>query len=88
MPGDYAGTGRAQLAVYRPTTGLFAVRGLGALPVVNLVVLEEEVRQIRDPRNRFRADVARLARVGYASRLLDAISEHARAADGARGAPL
>ena len=43
------------------------------LAQLSAFLLEEEVRQIRDPRNRFRADVARLARVGYASRLLDAI---------------
>ena len=43
------------------------------LAQLSAFLLEEEVRQIRDPRNRFRANVARLARVGYASRLLDAI---------------
>lgn len=43
------------------------------LAQLSAFLLEEEVRQIRDPGNRFRADVARLARVGYASRFLDAI---------------
>lgn len=43
------------------------------LAQLSAFLLEEEVRQIRDPRNRFRADVARLARVGYVSRLLDAL---------------
>ena len=43
------------------------------LAQLSAFLLEEGVRQLRDPRNRFRADVARLARVGYASRFLDAI---------------
>jgi hypothetical protein len=43
------------------------------LAQLSAFLLEEEVRQIRNPQTRFRADVARLARVGYVSRLLDAI---------------
>src|SRR3954447_18062392 len=43
------------------------------LAQLSAFLLEEGVRQLRDPQNRFRADVARLARVGYTSRFLDAI---------------
>jgi hypothetical protein len=43
------------------------------LAQLSAFLLEEGVRNLRDPANRFRADVARLARVGYTSRLLDAI---------------
>ena len=43
------------------------------LAQLSAFLLEEGVRQFRDPEHRFRADVARLARVGYTSRFLDAI---------------
>lgn len=43
------------------------------LAQLSAFLLEEGVRQTRDPGTRFRASVARLARVGYASRLLDAV---------------
>src|SRR4051812_4808365 len=43
------------------------------LAQLSAFLLEEGVRALRDPDNRFRADVARLARVGYTSRFLDAI---------------
>jgi hypothetical protein len=43
------------------------------LAQLSAFLLEEGVRGLRDPDNRFRADVARLARVGYTTRLLDAI---------------
>ncbi|MFN8633403.1 MAG: hypothetical protein U0893_06070 [Chloroflexota bacterium] len=43
------------------------------LAQLSAFLLEEGVRQIRDPGTRFRASVARLARVGYLSRLLDAV---------------
>jgi hypothetical protein len=43
------------------------------LAQLSAFLLEEEVRQIRNPEDRFQADVARLARVGYTSRLLDAV---------------
>ncbi len=43
------------------------------LAQLSAFLLEEGVRHLRDPHNRFRADVARLARVGYTSRLLDAV---------------
>jgi hypothetical protein len=43
------------------------------LAQLSAFLLEEGVRQFRDPQNRFQADVARLARVGYTSRFLDAI---------------
>lgn len=43
------------------------------LAQLSAFLLEEGVRALRDPEHRFRADVARLARVGYTSRFLDAI---------------
>jgi hypothetical protein len=43
------------------------------LAELSAFLLKEGVRQLRDPENRFRAEVARLARVGYTSRLLDAL---------------
>jgi hypothetical protein len=43
------------------------------LAQLSAFLLEEGVRHLRDPQSRFRADVARLARVGYTSRLLDAL---------------
>lgn len=43
------------------------------LAQLSAFLLSEGVRNLRDPSNRFRADVARLARVGYASRFLDAL---------------
>jgi hypothetical protein len=43
------------------------------LAQLSAFLIEEERRLFRDPQTRFRADVARLARVGYVSRLLDAI---------------
>ncbi len=43
------------------------------LAQLSAFLLGEGVRLLRDPSNRFRADVARLARVGYVSRFLDAL---------------
>ncbi|MDP8923619.1 MAG: hypothetical protein M3O34_12160, partial [Chloroflexota bacterium] len=43
------------------------------LAQLSAFLLGEGVRHLRDPGNRFRADVARLARVGYVSRFLDAL---------------
>jgi len=43
------------------------------LAQLSAFLVSEGVRLLRDPENRFRADIARLARVGYTSRFLDAL---------------